>query len=120
MSLQIIICFQLKQLVRKLVSIMVQRINCPAILHYNQPSATTANDSLCTDTSTLVHCVKLTAQGLGHHDIPACLADSHSLSPAWLALQWRACCKREMPRHMLAADLPRLAVSAATTPWSKM
>ena len=35
MSLQTIIPFQLKQLVRKLFSTMVQRINCPAILHHN-------------------------------------------------------------------------------------
>ena len=40
--------------------------------------------------------------------------------PVWLAWQWRACCRREMPRHMSAADLPMLAVSAATTPWNKM
>ena len=120
MSLQNIICFQLKQLVRNLFSIMMRRIKCPAILRHNQSSTTTTHVSLCTHIHVLSHCVKLTAQCLHHHDILACLAHSDFLSPVWLAWQRRACCKREMPRHMFAADLPMLAVSAATTPWNKM
>lgn len=45
-------CFQLKQLVRNLPTITVQRINCPAILHHNQPSTTMTVDTLCTHTHT--------------------------------------------------------------------